>query len=481
MLGSRESARVAKNMSNMMRKKKFFKRNGGQFLERQFISGEADVEETKLFEPEELEKATDNFKIDRVLGQGGQDTVYKGMLRDGNIVAVKKSKIVDESRVEEFINEVVNLSKVNHRNVVKLLGFCLKTEDPLLVYEDVPNGTLYQYIYDEQEEFPLTWEIRLRIATEIAGALTHLHSSATLSTYRRDITSKNILLDGKYGAKLADIGTSRSAAIDDQTDLTIAVQGVFDLADTGISISVAVDDETDLTTAVHDSSGLADIGASRSVPTDDQTDLATAVQGTFDLADTGASRSVAVDDETDFTTAVHGPSGLEDIGTSRSDATDEQTDLTTAGHGTFGNLDPEESSQSTKMSDVYGFGVVLVELLIGQKLLSIQRSKQGRSLATFFMQAIEKNKLFNIVDARVKREGKKASIIAFAKLAKRCLNSNAKKRPAMKEVAAVLEDIRQSEIKASDTHDEQPLEEGENGTWLPSLGDLTGSSSFVLP
>ncbi|GMN45950.1 hypothetical protein TIFTF001_015141 [Ficus carica] len=428
MLGSRESARIVKNTSNMIRKKKFFKRNGGQLLEQQFDSGEADVEETKLFESEELEKATDGFKIDRVLGQGGQDTDYKGMLRDGNIVAVKKSKIVDESRVEEFINEVVNLSKVNHRNVVKLLGCCLQTEDPLLVYEYVPNGTLYQYIYDEQEEkFPLTWEIRLRIATEIAGAITHLHSSATLSTYRRDITSKNILLDGKYRAKLADIGTSRSVAIDDQRDLTIAGRGIFDLADTGTSKSVEVDDETDLTTAVHDSSGLADIG------------------------------------------------------TSRSDATDEQTDLKTAGHGTFGNLDPKESSQSTKMSDVYGFGVVLVELLIEQKQLSTVRSKQGRSLATFFMQAIEKNKLFNIVDARVKKEGKKASIMAFAELAKRCLNSNGKKRPAMKEVAAVLEDIRKSEIKASDAHDEQPVEEGEKGTWIPSLDDLPGSSSFVPP
>ncbi|GMN40437.1 hypothetical protein TIFTF001_009668 [Ficus carica] len=472
--GSRESARIAKSMSNMIRKKKFFGRNGGQLLEQQFDSGEADVEETKLFESEELEKATDSFKSDRVLGQRGQDTVYKGMLRDGNIVAIKKSKIVDESKVEEFINEVVNLSKVNHRNMVKLLGCCLQTEDPLLVYEYVPNGTLYQYIYDEQEEFPLTWEIRLRIATEVAGALMHLHSSATLSTYRRDITSKNILLDGKYRAKLADIGTSRSVAIDDQRDLTIAEQGIFDLADTGTSKSVAVDDETDLTTPVHDSSGLADIGGSRSVAADDQTDLTTAVQGAFGLADTGTSRSVAVDDETDFTTAVHGPSGLADIGTLRSYATDEQTDLTTAGHGTFGNLDPEESSQSTKMSDVYGFGVVLVELLIGQKLLSTQRSKQGRSLATYFIQAIEKNKLFNIVDARVKKEGKKASIIAFAEVAKRCLNSNGKKRPAMKEVAVVLEDIRKSEIKASDAHDEQRSEEEENGTWLSSIGDLTG-------
>ena len=216
---------------NIKRKEKFFKRNGGLLLQQQLSSGEANVEKTKLFNSKDLEKATDHFNVNRILGQGGQGTVYKGMLVDGKIVAVKKSKVIDEEKqLEEFINEVVILSQINHRNVVKLLGCCLETEVPLLVYEFIPNGTLSQYLHVQNEEFPLTWDMRLRISTEVARALFYLHSAASLPIYHRDIKSTNILLDDKYRAKIADFGTSRSIAID-QTHLTTVVQGTFGYLD----------------------------------------------------------------------------------------------------------------------------------------------------------------------------------------------------------------------------------------------------------
>ncbi|KAL2546080.1 Wall-associated receptor kinase-like 8 [Forsythia ovata] len=224
------SYKVIRRRIKANRKQKFFERNGGLLLEQQLSSTQNGVERTKLFSSKELEQATDHFNVNRILGIGGQGTVYKGMLSDGRIVAVKKSQKVDEDDLEVFINEVVILSQINHRNVVKLLGCCLETEVPLLVYEFIPNDTLFQHIHNPTEEFPLTWEMRLRIATEVSLALSYLHSAASVPIYHRDIKSTNILLDDKYRAKVSDFGTSRSVSID-QTHLTTKVIGTFGYLD----------------------------------------------------------------------------------------------------------------------------------------------------------------------------------------------------------------------------------------------------------
>ncbi|CAH8330194.1 unnamed protein product [Eruca vesicaria subsp. sativa] len=220
-----------KKRRKIIQKRKFFKRNGGLLLKQQLTTQEGgNVETSKIFTSKELEKATDNFNKNRVLGQGGQGTVYKGMLVDGRIVAVKRSKVLDEDKVEEFINEVSVLSQINHRNIVKLMGCCLETEVPILVYEHIPNGDLFKRLHDDSDDYIMTWEVRLRIAVEIAGALAYLHSAASTPVYHRDIKTTNILLDEKYRAKVSDFGTSRSIKID-QTHLTTLVAGTFGYLD----------------------------------------------------------------------------------------------------------------------------------------------------------------------------------------------------------------------------------------------------------
>ena len=153
--------RILKRRRKLKHKEKCFKRNGGLLLEQQLSSSEGNVDKTKLFTSKELVKTIYRYNENQVIGQGGQGTVYKGMLIDERIVVFKKLKIVVDGKVEQFINEVVILSQINHTNVVKLLGCYLETEVPLLVYEYIANGTLSKHIYDQNEEFPIKWEMHL--------------------------------------------------------------------------------------------------------------------------------------------------------------------------------------------------------------------------------------------------------------------------------------------------------------------------------
>ncbi|RZC93771.1 hypothetical protein C5167_029413 [Papaver somniferum] len=322
-------------------KEKFFQQNGGLLLQQQLSSNEGGAENSKIFTAKELKLATNNYDDSLIVGKGGYGVVYKGTLLDNRIVAIKKSKIVDQSQIDQFINEVVILTQVNHRNVVKLLGCCLETEVPMLVYEYISNGTLFQHIHPSRGEPSISWASRLRIAIETAGALSYLHSAASIPIIHRDIKSTNILLDENYIAKVADFGASRLIPLD-------------------------------------------------------------------------------------------------------------QTELSTLVLGTLGYLDPEyfNTSQLTEKSDVYSFGVVLVELLTAEMPISQARSSKQLSLAPYFISSMQENKLFQLLDARVRNEGTPKQVVAVAELAQRCLSLEGEDRPTMRQVTTELERLREAEKEA---------------------------------
>ncbi|XP_021283925.1 LOW QUALITY PROTEIN: putative wall-associated receptor kinase-like 16 [Herrania umbratica] len=211
-------------------KEKYFQQNGGNLLQEKLSQREGCGEKVKVFAAEELKKATNNYHESRILGQGGQGTVFKGILPDNRMVAIKKSRIGDHSQVEPFINEISVLYQINHRNVVKLLGCCLETPVPLLVYEYVTNGSLFDHMHNVAGASFLPWEARLRIATETAEALSYLHSAASIPIIHRDIKLANILLDEHYTAKVSDFGASRLIP-SDQAQVTTIIQGTFGYLD----------------------------------------------------------------------------------------------------------------------------------------------------------------------------------------------------------------------------------------------------------
>ncbi|OIW18866.1 hypothetical protein TanjilG_25309 [Lupinus angustifolius] len=167
------------------------------------------LEELPLFEFEQLATATNDFHLASMLGKGGFGPVYKGKLENGQEIAVKRLAKASTQGLEEFMNEVVVISKLQHRNLVRLLGCCIEGDEQMLVYEFMPNKSLDAFIFDPLQRKDLDWKKRFNIIQGIARGILYLHRDSRLRIIHRDLKASNILLDDKMNPKISDFGLAR--------------------------------------------------------------------------------------------------------------------------------------------------------------------------------------------------------------------------------------------------------------------------------
>ncbi|CAN6170050.1 unnamed protein product [Urochloa humidicola] len=153
--------------------------------------------------------ATDNFSKANQLGEGGFGPVYKGVLSCGSEIAVKRLSARSRQGAAEFRNEVELIAKLQHRNLVRLLGWCAERDEKLLVYEYLPNRSLDAFLFDPCKSAQLGWSIRHNVILGMARGILYLHEDSLLKVVHRDLKASNVLLDGKMNPKISDFGMAK--------------------------------------------------------------------------------------------------------------------------------------------------------------------------------------------------------------------------------------------------------------------------------
>ncbi|XBI29462.1 hypothetical protein VPH35_053446 [Triticum aestivum] len=190
------------------------------------MSSEKDLD-LPFFDLEAILTATDDFDPDSKIGQGGFGSVYMGKLEDGQEVAVKRLSKKSVQGVGEFKNEVKLIAKLQHRNLVKLLGCCIDEDERMLVYEFMPNNSLDTFIFDEEKRKSLVWKNRFEIIMGIARGLLYLHEDSRVRIIHRDMKASNVLLDRNMIPKISDFGIARMFGGDQTTEYTMKVIGTY--------------------------------------------------------------------------------------------------------------------------------------------------------------------------------------------------------------------------------------------------------------
>ncbi|XP_047262091.1 G-type lectin S-receptor-like serine/threonine-protein kinase SD1-1 [Capsicum annuum] len=171
--------------------------------------------ELPLFPFSTITRATNNFSFNNKIGEGGFGPVYKGLLEEGQEIAIKRLSRTSMQGIDEYKNEVIYIAKLQHRNLVRFLGCCIQGEEKMLIYEYMPNKSLDSYIFDKTKRKLLDWPKLFDIINRIARGILYLHQDSRLRIIHRDLKASNSLLDTDMNPKISDFGITRSVAGND--------------------------------------------------------------------------------------------------------------------------------------------------------------------------------------------------------------------------------------------------------------------------
>ncbi|XP_062013387.1 cysteine-rich receptor-like protein kinase 25 [Rosa rugosa] len=301
-------------------------------LQEQNVGNEISTVESLQFDFATIEAATNQFSLNNRLGEGGFGEVYKGTLPNGQEIAVKRLSRSSGQGVEEFKNEVVLVAKLQHRNLVRLLGFCSEGVEKILIYEFVQNKSLDHFLFDSDIQVKLDWSSRYKIIGGIARGILYLHQDSRVKIIHRDLKASNILLDGEMNPKISDFGMARIFGVD-QTQ--------------------------------------------------------------------GSTRRIV---------------------------------------GTYGYMSPEYAmhGQFSEKSDVYSLGVLILEIVTGNKNTSFYQSDRGEDLLTYAWKHWREGTVEELLDSNLRCSYSRNEVIRCIHIGLLCVQEDAKERPTMQTIVLML-------------------------------------------
>ncbi|KAL9249078.1 Cysteine-rich receptor-like protein [Drosera capensis] len=305
-----------------------------------------------------IQLATENFSDKNKIGKGGFGIVYKGMLENGQEIAVKRLTTNSEHNTEELKNEVVLVAKLQHRNLVRLMGFCLAGEEKLLVFEFVPNKSLDYFLFDQAKKEQLDWKRRYKIIEGVARGLLYLHEDSRHRIIHRDLKAGNILLDADMMPKISDFGTARLVGMDASLNETQQVAGtLFHESDQSKK------EQLDWKRRYKIIEGVA--------------------RGLLYLHEDSRHRIIHRDLKAgNILLDADMMPKITDFGTARLVGMDASLNETQRVAGTLGYMAPEYilQGQFSVKSDVYSFGVLTLEIISGKRVRSFDQSGKAQDL-----------------------------------------------------------------------------------------------------